>query len=753
MQRSVDFLLIGGGLASVTAAKTLRAEGAEGSILLLSAERSLPYHRPPLSKRFLAGAQTADHILIEHESFYRQRSVELALGTRAIGVVPADHLVRTDAGDEIRYGKLLIATGGSANRLDVPGASLAGIYPLRTLEDANAIRIDAAAGKRAVVVGGSFLGLEVAATLTAMHVDTTLVELGATLLAQLFAPEVSDFLLRYSVEHGVKLALGATASAFEGEGRVQAVVSRSGERFPCDFVVLCVGVTPAVGFLESSGIALDQGILADERLRTSAADIFAAGDVANFLDPVFGMRRRIEHWDNAAKQGRLAAHNMLGHNLPYDELSYFYAELFDLNFDVLGAVEEGEERVARGALERRSYALFHLKNDVARALFSIGRPADEVRSAAELIRHRTNLAAVKARLGDESFPLHDIPAQTVLILQGGGALGAFECGVVRALEENAIYPDIVAGVSIGAFNGAIVASHPHQATAAIQSFWEELAVNAPDLLNPDLTRTAAAMQILTFGVPGFFRPRWFGGFNWMNPDAKGFISLYDTAPVRALIAKYVDFPRLKSSPVRLLVSAVDVATAELVTFDSYADDLTPDHILASGSLPPGFPWTTIDGRHYWDGGIISNSPLDLVIDRCGPSGKRVFVVDLFAGTKPLPTNLIEVLARRDEILYAERIRNDVDTQELVSDFRALVEEILCEVGAETANRLRSQPRYIELMGMTAPSTITRITREGAAGEPSSRDYDFSRTAVTANREQGYRMTLAALKRSPQARSG
>jgi NTE family protein len=752
MQRSVDFLLIGGGLASATAAKTLRAEGKDESILLLSAESTVPYHRPPLSKHFLAGSQGVDRILIERETFYRQHSIELALGTRAIGVAPGDHLVRTDAGDEIQYRKLLIATGGSARRLDVPGASLPGVFLLHTVEDAEAIRAAAAAGKRAAIVGGSFLGLELAGTLTAMGVETVLIELGATLVARLYAPEVSDFLLRYGSGRGVKFALGARATAIEGEGRAQAVVAQTGERFPCDFVVLCVGIAPEVGFLEGSGIALDDGILVDERLRTSAPDVFAAGDVANFVDPVSGLSRRVEHWDNAVKQGRLAARNMLGRNLPYEELSYFYAELFDLYFDVLGAVEEGEERIERGTLERRSYALFHLKNDVARALFSIGRPADEVRSAGELIRHRTNLAAVKPRLSDESFSLQDIPAQTVLILQGGGALGAFECGVVRALEENAIYPDIVAGVSIGAFNGAIVASHPRQATAALQSFWSDLAVNAPDLFDPDLTRTATALQILTFGVPRFFRPRWLLGFDWMNPTAKGLISLYDTTPVRELIGKYVDFPRLKSSPVRLLISAVDVSTAELVTFDSYTDDLTPDHILASGSLPPGFPWTTIAGRHYWDGGIISNSPLDLVIDRCGPSGKRVFVVDLFAGQKPLPTNLVEVLARRDEILYAERVRNDVGTQELVSDFRALVHEILAEISTDVASRLRSHPRYIELMGTTAPTTITRITREGMVGEPSSRDYDFSRAAVSANREQGYRRTLAALQRGPMMRS-
>jgi NTE family protein len=385
-----------------------------------------------------------------------------------------------------------------------------------------------------------------------------------------------------------------------------------------------------------------------------------------------------------------------------------------------------------------------MRNDVVRALFTLGRPADEITAAEGLIRHRTNLAAVEARLPDSGFALKDVPAQTVLILQGGGALGAFECGVVRALEEAAIFPEIVAGVSIGAFNGAIVASHPRHASEALEAFWNDLAVDTPDLFQRDLTRAAVSMQILTLGVPNFFKPRWFSGGNWLGTMSQGLTSFYDTSPIRNLIARYVDFPKLKASPVRLVVSAVDVETSELRIFDSYIDDLTPDHILASGSLPPGFPWTTIDGRNYWDGGIISNSPLDLVIDSCGAASKRVFIVDLFAGRKPMPKNMGEVLARRDEIVFAERIRNDEKTRDLVRNFRALVDEVAGALDAEAMTRLKNRPRYIQLMGDTAPMLVTRIVREGEAGEPSSRDYDFSRAAVRQNRTEGHRLTKEAL---------
>ena len=202
--------------------------------------------------------------------------------------------------------------------------------------------------------------------------------------------------------------------------------------------------------------------------------------------------------------------------------------------------------------------------------------------------------------------------------------------VVKALEETQIFPDIVAGVSIGAINGAIIAGNPRHATQALESFWNELAIVTPQP-GPVLdVRDVTALNVLVFGVPKFFTPRWMLPFAMAQPPVL-WTSYYDTAPMHKLISTYVDFPKLKSSPVRLLISAVNIETAELETFDSFVDDLTADHVLASGSLPPGLPWTRIGGNAYWDGAIISNSPLDLVFDRCGPDGKRVFIVDLFGG--------------------------------------------------------------------------------------------------------------------------
>jgi predicted acylesterase/phospholipase RssA len=206
----------------------------------------------------------------------------------------------------------------------------------------------------------------------------------------------------------------------------------------------------------------------------------------------------------------------------------------------------------------------------------------------------------------------------------------------------------------------------------------------------------------------------------------------------------VDFSSLRKSPVRLLVSTVNVETAELEVFDSYADDITVDHILASGSLPAAFPWTTIQGKHYWDAGIVSNSPLELVTERCGDASRRVFIVDLFPSRQPLPKNLAEVLMRRDEIVYTERVRSDVRVQERIFDFRSLVEEIMDNLEPEACQRLRQSPRFIQLMGAAAPTTITRIVNEVTAGEPPFTDNDFSAPTIERHKKAGYRMAQRAL---------
>lgn len=750
--RHIDFLIVGGGVASAIAAETLRAEGASGSVLILSADELPPYHRPPLSKQLLPEREDEERIFVHPKGFYDERDIELRLNSPVVGVDTVSQIVRTAAGERIAYGKLLIATGATPKSLGVPGEALAGVHTLRTKADTDVIREAAGTAKRAVVIGASFLGMEIAMSLVARGLDVTVLERGSVLLPHLEASDLSAHFERRVQSQGATVLLNDTAIAFHGSTTVEEIETSAGRRIACDLVVVSIGVSPTSGFLEGSGIALEDGYVAiDALLRASVPNVFAAGDVTSFYDPVFARRRHIEHWDNAIKQARLAARNMLGRRLRYDEVSYFFCEVGDIGFNVLGATEEADEWITRGSLDDGSFAMFYLKGDVPRALFSTGRPADETRVAEGLIRYRVNLGSVKERLREADFALEHIPTQTALILQGGGALGAFECGVVKALEEEQLFPDIVAGVSIGAFNGAVIASNPRQATQALEAFWNELAVLTSALSPAIFRQTVAAAQILTCGVPNFFRARWLAPFTPLEwPVA--WTSYYDTTPMRQLIAKHVDFAALKTSPVRLLISAVNVATAELEVFDSYVDDLTPDHIVASGSLPPGFPWTVIDGKAYWDGGIISNSPLDLVVDRCGPDGKRVFIVDLYSGQRALPSNMIEVLARRDEIVYSERVRSDLHYRETVDSYRRLIDHVLSYVDPASAARVKHLPDYIQLMGDGAPTRITRFVRTGQSDEHSSGDYDFSDVAIEASRSEGYAVAKGILgqARAPSA---
>ncbi|MDB5755281.1 MAG: hypothetical protein JWR56_1709 [Massilia sp.] len=748
--RHADFLLVGGGVASATAAETLRRQGADGSIAILSAEQEAPYHRPPLSTRFLLSDPLPPTAFVLPPEYYREQEIDLLLDTRATAIDPKSQVVQTDRSGPIHYGKLLLATGARPVRLYVPGSALRGIHYLRTLNDALAIRHAAGVARHAVVVGAGFLGLELAAALVERGLHVTLLAMTHLLFDKLDDPAIGAYLRELYSRRDVDVIVGDTVAEFRGTSHVDAVVTGTGRTIFCDFAAIGIGVTPDVEFLEGSGIALDNGVCVDRYLQTNDTNIYAAGDVANFFDPLFDVHRRIEHWDNAFKQGRLAAKNMLDQHLPYDEVSYFSCRLFDFGVEILGMPDNAPDRAQIGSLSSGSYALLFLKNEVPRALFSTGRPVEETRAIESLIRYRTNISWTKKNFSEPGFSLTRIPEQTAIILQGGGALGAFECGVVRALEDEGVFPDIVAGVSIGAFNGAIIASNPRNATQALEAFWQKVSVSTPDFPDERTRRLLASWQALAFGVPGFFRPRWASPY-FIGAGALFWTSLYDPTPVKELLANYVDCHFLKSSPVRLLVSAVNVESARLEVFDSYVDELTPDHILASGSLPPGFPWITINGNHYWDGGILSNSPLEMVIERCGAEHKRIIDVDLYPNKKPLPTNMLEVLGRRDEIVYTERIRRVSAEQALVSDLRKLVAGILSSaVTPERAAQVRQWPNYIQLMGDHDTRTdMTRITREGSEGEPASKDYDFSSTSISNHMRAGYEMAKLALRNRQQ----
>lgn len=359
MNLHVRYLLLGGGLAAATAAEGIRAIDADGSILLVGQEVTQPYHRPPLSKEFLLGTKRRDELHVHKPGWYAQQRVECRSGERAAGIDTERRTVTLDTGEGISFDKLLIATGGVPRHLTIPGAELANVYYLRTMADVDRLHhaIDKAkregqahpAGRgKAAVIGAGALGVEIAATLTSLGLNVTLVGSGLWPWSK-FAGETTGKLLgRYLEAHGISNHMAAQPTRFDGDGRVQRVVLSSGDTVACDFVVPAVGMTTNKDLLRGTPIAAERAILVDKQCRTNVPDIYAAGDCAAVFDPLFGKHRVLDHWDNAQVTGKLAGRNMAGAAERYDAVNYFFSDVFDLSLSAWGESRIVERRLVRG---------------------------------------------------------------------------------------------------------------------------------------------------------------------------------------------------------------------------------------------------------------------------------------------------------------------------------------------------------------------------------------------------------------------
>jgi 3-phenylpropionate/trans-cinnamate dioxygenase ferredoxin reductase subunit len=358
------YVIVGGGLAGATAAETLRNEGFTGRVHLVGAEPERPYHRPPLSKDYLAGSTERDKIFVHDSAWYEDHDVELSLSTRATGLDPAAHTIILDGGRRLRYAKLLLATGASARRLPLPGAGLVGVRYLRDVADADRLReVLSAGGRNVVVVGGGWIGLETAAAARGHHNRVTVVEHGPTPLHGVLGPELGEVFAGLHREHGVDLRVRTGVSEFTGSaGRLTAVVTDGGEQVPADIAIVGVGARPNTELAEAAGLAVDNGVLVDAALRSSHPDIHAAGDVANQFSPLLGRHLRIEHWANAKQGGPAAARSMLGQDITYDPVPYFYTDQYDLGMEYSGHVVPGsyDSVVYRGDLDGRTFIAFWL---------------------------------------------------------------------------------------------------------------------------------------------------------------------------------------------------------------------------------------------------------------------------------------------------------------------------------------------------------------------------------------------------------
>ena len=369
-----ELVIAGGGLTAARAIKSYREAGGEGRITLLSKESVLPYHRPPLSKGYLRG-ETTDAPFAEDEAFYRDHDVEVLLETPVTAV---DTVARKVAiADGIRgYDRLLIATGATPRRLHVPGAELGGVLGLRTLSDSDTIRAAAGAAERAVVVGGGFIGMEVAASLRQLGLGVTLIHLGSGLFDQLRSSELSEQLTALYREHGVEVLLGQEVAGFAGSGVLEHVETRSGLRVQADVAVVGVGVVPNVDFLVDSGIEFDDGVVVSERFETNVRDVYAAGDVANFFDPLYLRGRRIEHWSNANYQGTEVGKVLAGRGDGYGTVSSFFTEVFGLTVKVFGDVSRFDELTTEGSLASGAFLVEYGDEGRLVAALAVGQGAE-----------------------------------------------------------------------------------------------------------------------------------------------------------------------------------------------------------------------------------------------------------------------------------------------------------------------------------------------------------------------------------------
>ena len=389
-EREVDFLIVGGGDAGFSAARTLREEGASGSILVVSRDPDPPYDRTAVSKGYLGGEKTREEVSLGGPGWFADNDVELLTRTSAMSLDTDGHAVTLSNKDSVRYGKLLLATGANIRRLRIDGCDLAGIHYLRMLGNADKIRADTETAEHVVLVGGSYIATEVAATLTALGRKCALVMQEEVTLERTFGKQAGGFFQKALTDHGVEIHGGEDVERFEGEedGRVSAVVTAKGTRIPADAVIIGVGVTPDVSLAQKAGLEIGErgGVVTDATLAASAPDVFAAGDIAEYESVVHGgAHLRIEHWDVAEQQGKTAALGMLGRPRAHEVVPYFFSDLADWTWmEYVGPAYEWDEEIVRGSLDDGEFTIWYVNGGKLAGALAVNR-SDDLELARELI--------------------------------------------------------------------------------------------------------------------------------------------------------------------------------------------------------------------------------------------------------------------------------------------------------------------------------------------------------------------------------
>jgi 3-phenylpropionate/trans-cinnamate dioxygenase ferredoxin reductase subunit len=401
--RKVEHLLIGGGLASANCARWLRESGAEGAILVVGREPDPPYNRPNCSKGYLRGEEERSEPLFRPPEWWDEQGIELLTRTSVTALDPAARTAKLSTGEELEFASALLATGANVRRLNVPGCELDGIHYLRTLGNADAIRADAAEAGHIVLIGGSFIGCEVAASLTMLGNRCTIVMQERATLERGFGEQAGRFFQRLLEDHGVILHGEDELDRFEGDGRVARVITKRGLELPADVVVIGAGVTPDVQLARAAGLDLGRsgGVRCSARLETPVPGVYAAGDICEYDSAMHGGPLRVEHWDVAFNHGKTAALNMLGQDVPHEVVPYFFSVLADWGeLEYVGPAREWDEEIVRGSLEAGSFTVWYVMDARVVAALTFGR-GDDLDHARRLLIERTELdAAARSALGD-----------------------------------------------------------------------------------------------------------------------------------------------------------------------------------------------------------------------------------------------------------------------------------------------------------------------------------------------------------------
>lgn len=392
-------IIIGASHAGAQAATSLVQEGWDGKIILIGDEDAAPYQRPPLSKAFLDGSMSEEHLLIRPAESYTEHGIDIRLGTRVTKLDRSAKTVTTDKGDTIPYDKIILCTGADVRRIPVPGADLKGIHYLRTMTDVEGIKAQLGTAKTAAIVGGGYIGLEAAASLTKLGLKVTVIEAMDRVLQRVTAPEVSAFYMRVHSEEGVTIRCNTAVKGFIGDDHVTAV-DVDGEQVPADMVIVGIGVTPNTDIAEAAGLPVENGIVVDERARTVDPDIYAVGDCAHHPSHHYGRMMRLESVQNASDQAKIAAANICGKDKTYDAVPWFWSDQFDLGLKIAGVSQDYDEVIVRGdPAHTRSFVVWYLKAGKLIAADCINRPK-------EFMVARSVLGGMKkadiSQLGDDS---------------------------------------------------------------------------------------------------------------------------------------------------------------------------------------------------------------------------------------------------------------------------------------------------------------------------------------------------------------